>query len=69
MRKCMNYLEGEEKHNSWEELSSPHPYSWGVRGSSSMRHLTDLNQVYGKDCISEHHDIFTIYLHFLTTHV
>ena len=32
-----------------------------------MSHPTDLNQVYGKDCIFEHHDMFTIYLHLLTT--
>ena len=69
MRKCIYFLEGEEKHNSWEELSSPPPYSLGVRGGSSMSYLTSLNQVYGKDFIFEHHDIFTIYLHFLNTHV
>ena len=34
-----------------------------------MSYLTSFNQVYGKYCISEHHDIFTIYLHFLNTHV
>ena len=34
-----------------------------------MSYLTRLNQVYGKDCISKHHDILTIYLHFLTTHM
>ena len=69
MRKCIYFLEGEEKHNSWEELSSPPPYSLGVRGSSSMSYLTSVNQVSGKDFIYDHHDIFTMYLHFLTTHV
>ena len=34
-----------------------------------MSYLTDSNQLCGKDCISEHHDIFTIYFYFLTTHV
>ena len=69
MRKCIDHLLVEEEHSSWEKLSLPPPYSLGVRGSSSMSYLTSLNQVYGKDCISKHHDIFTIYLHFLTTHV
>ena len=69
MRKDIDFLGDEEKHKSWEELSSPPPYSLGVRGGSYRSYLTDLNQVYDKDCICKHHDIFTIYFHFLTTHV
>ena len=69
MRKCMDYFLVEEEHSSWEELSLPPPYSLGVRGSSSMSYLTNLNQVYGKNCIFEHHNVSTICLYLLNTHV
>ena len=69
MNKCMDHFLVEEELSSWKELSLPPPYSLGVRRSSSMSYLADLNQVYDKHSISEHHDIFIIYLHFLNTHV
>ena len=34
-----------------------------------MSYLADLNQVYDKNCIARHHDIFIVYLHFFNTHV
>lgn len=69
MRKCIDHLLDDEEHSSWEELSLPPPYSLGVRGSSSMSYLTNLNQVYCKNCIFEHHSISTICLYLLNTHV
>ena len=69
MSKCMDHLWVEEEHSSWEELSLSPPYSLSVRGSSSMSHLADFNQVYDKHCIAEPHDVFIVYLNFLNTHV
>ena len=69
MKKCIDHLLVEEKHSSWEELSSSPPYSLGVRGSSSMSYLIDLNQVYSETCIFKHHDVSTIFFYFLNTHM
>ena len=69
MRNFIDYLLVEEEHSSWEELSLPPPYSLGVRGSSSMSYITDLNQEYGNTFIYKHHDVSTICLYFLNTHV
>lgn len=69
MRKCIDHFLVEEEHSSWKELSLPPPYSLGVRGSSSMSYLNDLNRVYGKTCISEHHNAPTLFLYFINTHV
>ena len=68
MSKCMDHLLVEEKHSSWEELSLSPPYSLSVRRSSSMSYLADFKQVYDKHCITESHDVFIIYFHFLNTH-
>ena len=69
MKKCIDHFLVEEGHSSWKYLSLPSPYSLGVRGSSSMSYLNDLNQVYGKNCISEHHNVPTICFYFINTHV
>ena len=65
----MDHLLVEEEHSSWEELPSLPPYLLGVRRSSSMSYLTNLNQLYGETCVSEHHNVSTICLYFLNTHV
>ena len=69
IRRCMDFLKMEERHNSLEELSQPLPFSLRMRGSPSMRYFTILFKVNGKGCVYVHHDSLTIYFYSLAIHV
>ena len=59
IRRCMDYLEIEERHNSLEELSQPLPFSFGMRGGPYTSHFTNLLKAYGKDFVSMHNNSLT----------
>lgn len=57
LRRCMDHMEMEERHNSLMELSQT-PLSYlGMRGDLSMGYSICMNRVYGKDHVFMNNEI------------
>ena len=56
MKRCMDWMEMEERHDSLEELTQPLIFSLRRRGDSSMSHSICMSRTYGKgdDCLHDY---------------
>ena len=69
LRRCMDHVEMEEIHNSWEELAQPPLFPLRIRGDSSMSHSICMDKTYGKGIICLHNDLYNVYVQPLTIYV